>query len=248
MFLLAELCWKRRQCCLRKGFRLKIWRVLMAGLTAGRQGTILHLRLLLEKESHALLKWPLLGTRPLSQPFYPTTSWKAFSTRMNLVYQALPNKTLHSKTEKRVGGKHSKTWLTGMAAANAIGEKLPLFVIGKSVWPRCFIGFKNIPCRYRSQKESWKDGGLFEEWVRELHRNFVEGRRVALIVDNCTAHPHIEGLKAIHLVFLPPNTTSKTQPMHQGVIRSIKAHNRALTVQLYIRAVDNNKPLPNISI
>ena len=52
-----------------------------------------------------------------------------------LFYQALPNKTLHLKSEKCVDGKHSKTRLTGMAAANAVGEKLPMFVIGKSARP-----------------------------------------------------------------------------------------------------------------
>lgn len=162
-----------------------------------------------------------------------------------LFYQALPNKTLHLKSEKCVGGKHSKTRLTGMAAANAVGEKLPMFVIGKSARPRCFAGVRNLPCRYRSQKKSWMDSALFEEWVRELDRKFVrEGRKIALIVDNCPAHPHIEGLDTIQLVFLPPNTTSKTQPMDQGVIRSLKAHYRTLTVQLFIRAVDNGQPLP----
>lgn len=51
------------------------------------------------------------------------------------------------------------------------------------------------------------DSILFEEWVRELNRKFLgEGRKVALIVDNCPAHQHVEGLKAIPLVFLPPNT------------------------------------------
>ena len=32
--------------------------------------------------------------------------------------------------------KYSKAHLTGMAAASATGEKLPMFVIGKSVKPR----------------------------------------------------------------------------------------------------------------
>ena len=168
-----------------------------------------------------------------------------------LFYQALPNKSLHLKCDKCVGGKHSKIRLTVMAFANAMGEKSPLFVIGKSCRPRCFIGVKNIPCRYRSQKKIWMDGGRFEEWIRKRNRKFVgEGRRVALIVDNCLAcrSPHVDGLTAIHLVFLPPNTTSKAKPMDQGVIRSIKAHYRALTVQLYIRAIDNSKSLPNLSI
>ena len=87
-----------------------------------------------------------------------------------LFYQVLPNKTLHLKSEKCVGGKHSKTRLTGMAAANAVGEKLPMFVIGKSARPRCFAGVRNLPCRYRSQKKSWIGSALFEEWVRELDR------------------------------------------------------------------------------
>ena len=167
-----------------------------------------------------------------------------------LFYQALPDKTLHLKSEKCVGGKHSKQgFCTGMAAANAAGHKLPMFVIGKSTRPRCFAGIRNLPYRYRLQKKSWMDRTLFEEWVRELDRTFMgEGRKDALIVDNCAAHPHIEGLKAIQLVLLPPNTTSKTQPMDQGVNRSLKAHYRALTVQLFIRAVDKNQPLPKISI
>ena len=42
---------------------------------------------------------------------------------------------------------------TGMAAANALGEKLPMFVIEKSAKPRCFSGVRNIPCRYRAQKK-----------------------------------------------------------------------------------------------
>ena len=68
------------------------------------------------------------------------------------------------------------------------------------------------------------DGILFEEWVRELDRKFLsEGRNVGLVIDNCLAHPHIENIKAIKLFFLPPNTTSITQPMDKGVIRALKA-------------------------
>ena len=57
------------------------------------------------------------------------------------------------------------------------------------------------------------DSNLFEEWVREQDRKFEsEGRKLVLIIDNFSAHLHIDNLKAINLVFLPPNTTSKTQP------------------------------------
>ena len=85
--------------------------------------------------------------------------------------------------------------------------------------------------------------------MREQDRKFEsEGRKIALIIDNCSAHPHIDNLKAINLVFLPPNTTSKTQPMDQGVIRSTKAHYRSGCVRKFINAIDNNKPMPTITV
>lgn len=137
-----------------------------------------------------------------------------------LFYEGLPSKTLHFKGDRCSGGKHSKVRLTGMAASNALGEKIPMFVIGKSAKPRCFKNVTNLPCRYRAQQKAWMNGELFEEWLRKLDHKFErEGRKVAMIVDNCPAHPAISGLKAIDLIFLPPNTTSCTQPMDQGVIR-----------------------------
>ena len=101
---------------------------------------------------------------------------------------------------------------TGMASVNATGDKIPMFVIGKSKSPRCFKGVKHLPCRYRNQNKSWMDSVLFEEWIREMDTKFTkEKKKVALIIDNCPAHPTIDNLKSIELIFLPPNTTSKLQ-------------------------------------
>ena len=72
----------------------------------------------------------------------------------DLFYQCLPTKTYHLSREKCSGGKYSKVRLTGMAAASATREKLPVFVVGKSKIPRCFKSNKKLPCRYRSQKKS----------------------------------------------------------------------------------------------
>ena len=34
------------------------------------------------------------------------------------------------------------------------------------------------------------NGVLFEEWLRDVNKKFqAEGRKVALIIDNCPAHP-----------------------------------------------------------
>ena len=45
-----------------------------------------------------------------------------------LFHQFLPGKTLHLKGEKCSGGKHSKVRLSGIAAVNNYGEKLPMFI------------------------------------------------------------------------------------------------------------------------
>ena len=139
-----------------------------------------------------------------------------------LFFQCLPNKTLHLKRKKCSSGKHSKVRLTGLAAGNAYVKRLQMFVIGKFVKPR-FKGIKTLPCRYCAQRKSWMSGELFEDCVHEFDRKpAVSKRQIALIIDNCTAHPHVENLKWAKLIFLPPNTSHK-QPMDQGINRALKA-------------------------
>ena len=55
-----------------------------------------------------------------------------------LFYEALTSKSLHFRGKHCSGGKHSKVWLTRMTASNVLGEKIPMFYIGKSASPRCF--------------------------------------------------------------------------------------------------------------
>ena len=164
-------------------------------------------------------------------------------------YQCLPNKSYQLKSEKCYGKKLSKIRITGMAAANAMGDKLDMFFNGKAKNPRCFKNVKFLPCRYRNQRKSWMDGKLFEDWLRELDRKFAfEGRNVAFVIDNCPAHSHIDNLKAINLCFLPPNTISKTQQMDQGVLRSLKAKYRKNVVRKIIQRVEKKKALSKISL
>ena len=93
------------------------------------------------------------------------------------------------------------------------------------------------------------DSMLFKEWVRELDNQFEkENWKIALMINNCTAHPEIGGLKAMDLFFLPSNTTSVLQPMDQGVIYFLKARYRTKVVQKLVEAIDGNKTLPNISV
>ena len=167
----------------------------------------------------------------------------------DLFYQCLLNKTLPLKSEKCSGGKNSKIRITCLAAANPVGDKLPMFVTGKSKAPSCFKNVISLPCRYRSQKKSWMDSILFEEWIRELDVKFQkENRKIALIIDNCPAHPTIADLSNVKLIFLPPNTTSVSQPMDQGVIKCLKAFYRRRLINLMIKRLEQGQDLPKISI
>ena len=79
-------------------------------------------------------------------------------------YQYFPNKTYRLTSEKHYGGKLS---ITAITTANAMGNKLPMFVIGKVKNPRCFKYVKFLPCRYSNQRKSWMDGKLFEGWSQK---------------------------------------------------------------------------------
>ena len=83
------------------------------------------------------------------------------------------------------------------------------------------------------------------EWLRQLERKFsATNRKIALIIDNYTAHPHVEQLNSVKLIFLPPNTTSHSQPMDQGIIRALKAKCRSLAVRILISALEKKYLVP----
>ena len=64
-------------------------------------------------------------------------NWEDIYNRgeFGLFYQCLTNKTFYLKSYKCSVGKHSKIRINGVAAANAVGEELPMFLIGKSKNP-----------------------------------------------------------------------------------------------------------------
>ena len=115
-----------------------------------------------------------------------------------------------------------------MTCSNMDGsDKLPLLVIGKAANPRCFKNVKSLPVQYHANTKAWITSEIFVSWVKELDKKMKKkNRKIALVVDNCPAHPQIPGLQSVELVFLPPNTTSKTQPMDQGIIQNLKVHYR----------------------
>ncbi len=142
-----------------------------------------------------------------------------------------PDKTL--ATRWLSGRKKSKERLSIALCANADGShKLPPLVIGKYANSRCFknINIGNLPITYQNNAKAWMLTTLFQEWLQEF--DYQVGikhnkQRVLLLLDNCTSHK-LENLtlENVEVYFLPPNTTSKLQPMDSGIIMSFKKHYR----------------------
>ncbi|XP_060846175.1 tigger transposable element-derived protein 6-like [Rhopalosiphum padi] len=134
-----------------------------------------------------------------------------------LFYKCMPDKTLTFKSEKCSGGKHSKERLTLLLAVNMTGtDKLKPLIIGKSKNPRCFAGVKSFLVDYTANKKAW-------------------------MTNNCLAHNIIPNCQAIKVKFLPPNTTSKSQPLDQGIIKTFKTLYRKEIVRKIISDMDEEK-------
>uniref|UniRef100_A0A914UMC1 HTH CENPB-type domain-containing protein n=1 Tax=Plectus sambesii TaxID=2011161 RepID=A0A914UMC1_9BILA len=162
---------------------------------------------------------------------------------LGLFWKLMPNKTLAFKHETCSGGKQSKERLTVLLGGSMSGEKLPLLTIGKSAKPRCFKNVRHLPVKYESNDKAWMTSILFEQYVRKLDVSMrSRGRKIALIIDNCPSHPLIKNLSNIELFFLPPNTTSKTQPMDAGVIRNFKLHYKTQLCKARLASLDLNVP------
>lgn len=130
-----------------------------------------------------------------------------------------------------------------LVAANMDGsDKLPLLVIGGSKNPRCFKR-ATIPLDYEANSTAWMTGEIFENWLRRWDRRLrTAHRKVLLVLDNFSGHPKISGLDCITLLFLPPNTTSVTQPMDMGVIHNLKHYYRQHLLRRRLNSIDSQEP------
>ena len=162
-----------------------------------------------------------------------------------LFYQCLPNKTFTLPAEKASRGKkESKLRLTMLIGANMTGEdKLDPLIIGKSANPRCFRGVGHIPLPYTFSAKAWMTSQIWTEWINKFdHRIRSKGKKIALVIDNCPAHPVVSNLTNIEVFYLPPNTTSHTQPCDQGIIQALKLRYRSQLLTTFLENLDDNLP------
>ncbi|CAK1582598.1 unnamed protein product [Parnassius mnemosyne] len=79
-------------------------------------------------------------------------------------------------------------------------------------------------------------GLRFINWLKVLDDHIqIKCRRIIFFIDNCPAHSKDIELKNITLVFLPPNATSKLQPMDQGIIKVLKQGYRTRLIHRYVQ-------------
>lgn len=159
---------------------------------------------------------------------------------LGLFFKCTPDKTYTMKGELCKGGKSSKERVTVLVGANMDGsEKLPMLMNGKSMKPRCFKGVKSFPVEYTANKKAWTTGSIWEKWLRQLDKKFLrQKRKVLFFVDNCTAHIAVPNLQAIDLRFFPPNMTSESQPMDQGIIKNLKHFYRTAIVEKMLDEIE----------
>ncbi|GBM84058.1 Tigger transposable element-derived protein 6 [Araneus ventricosus] len=90
---------------------------------------------------------------------------------------------------------------------------------------------------------------MFSDWLKGIDKEMAKKkRRILLFINNCNAHSNFLGLKNITVKFLPPNTTSKLQPLDQGIIRSFKVGYRAQIVRRLLDSIGEGKPCASINI
>src|SRR5271170_4103109 len=115
--------------------------------------------------------------------------------------------------------------LAALFTVSATGRKEEVWCIGKSKNPRCFKGINRelLRVKYRYNKTKWMTGLIMEEYLRWLDNKMRgQGRKVLLLLDNFTGHElgvklvgGKEGRDNVRIEWLPPNTTSRWQPLDQ---------------------------------
>lgn len=130
------------------------------------------------------------------------------------------------------GSKKEKVRITVILCTNATGEdRFQPWFIRKAKKPRALQGvdISGIGGVWKYNSKAWNTTIVMVEWLQAFYRH-IGGRQVLLTMDNFSAH--ITGIELhpppsnIRIEWLPPNSTSRTQPLDQGIIQNFKVYYR----------------------
>jgi len=89
---------------------------------------------------------------------------------------------------------------------------------------------------------------LFKQWLQVLDMDMKKKKRkILLFIDNSTAHNDPPSLKNVKLEYVPPNTTSKLQPLYQGIIKVPKTFYRTKIVRKLLECIDEGRDVHTIT-
>jgi hypothetical protein len=84
-------------------------------------------------------------------------------------------------------------------------DKLKLLVTGERAKPWCFKGISmdNSPVLYYANKNVWMTCGIFKKWLMSWDVELQwKSKKILLVLDECTAHHHLDSVNNIQLEFL----------------------------------------------
>lgn len=147
-----------------------------------------------------------------------------------LFWRLSPSRGL--STQARAGVRKDKSRISLICCINASGtDRLPIWFIGKYQIPRALrnINIQAMGGRWRWNKKAWMDTMIMKEWLLFFYSH-IGSRTVLLTIDNYPAH--LSGLELappppnVRIQWLPSNSTSRFQPLDQGIIQNLKVYYR----------------------
>ena len=98
-----------------------------------------------------------------------------------------------------------------------------------------------LPCE--SNTKAWMNATIFEKWVKQLDsRMRKRNLKIALLLDNSTAHPNVSGLTNTKAgIFASQHHCEDPTNVCPGVIRCFEAHYRKSLAKMRLLAFEEKK-------
>lgn len=137
-----------------------------------------------------------------------------------LEYRNFGNFTYAVKGDAGKGRKRDKTQVSLLLGVNGDGSDIRTHLIGKSKRPKGITGedYDVNKIKYHQSENAWMTSKIFEEIMIEFDRSLTSSAIV--LIDNFRGHTINPPPNFLHIriIFLPPNSTSLTQPLDNGII------------------------------
>ena len=170
-----------------------------------------------------------------------------------LFWRLSPSKGL--STQNRPGVRKDKSRVSLVCCVNASGtDRLPIWFIGKYQRPRALqnINIHAMGGRWCWNKKAWMDTIIMKEWLSAFYSH-IGPRTVLLTMNNYPAH--LSGLELaspppnIRIQWLPANSTSRFQPLDQGIIQNLKVYYKKQWLHYMLHAYENHiNPMNTVTV